>query len=291
MYSIRRTRDLFQNTSRSSTADRTRDIGFRCARSSTDVDSEINSGHYYGPCITRYDMQGDGAIDRLVYHTYSENGLEIWTEIDNEVDGIVDRIHDSRYDEFDNLVEHRYDEDGNGIFDGGVSYHYTYDEDGRPLIKEFDQGMDGDLETRELFEYQNGLLVKYQIDYRNEAGNNEADGIIDSITEYEYNEEDQVVFERTDHDADGIIDAEYSFIYNNNGHLIEKRSGDQVLIAYENDIAGNILNEWRYDLIDGSIRSHKRFVYDSHSNLLISDRLEENGFVNWRETCSYDCWH
>lgn len=83
----------------------------------------------------------DGDVDFWSAYEYASSGLLLSQEVDWEVDGVVDLVYEYIYDAADRLERFQYTYDS--VVD---SYTFTYDENGREVLDEYDVHDDGVLD-------------------------------------------------------------------------------------------------------------------------------------------------
>jgi hypothetical protein len=158
------------------------------------VGNEVQRGETY-----TYD--GDGRVAEVVYYGRSP---------ENAVERVIRHIYGE--DPPTEVVET--DVGGNGTVDSRTAY--TYDGDGRPLVIESSGGETALARTR--FRYDDdGRLLLEEID----SG---ADGSIDSVRRYVYDEEDEDVLlsQELDEGNDGSVERRIAYVYDEEGRLLSE---------------------------------------------------------------------
>jgi hypothetical protein len=148
----------------------------------------VARGAYPGPCVEEVDYEDDGTVNRLVFHTYDDDGLPAYTEYDDLTDSMVDGFRT-----------------------------YTYDDDGLLIYEEYHYGTDG-VDTLTTYIYdENGRLLKEETD-------NGGDGAVDAITIFFYDEDGQLLTREHDTDADGTVEMIDAYTYDEEGLLQGKET-------------------------------------------------------------------
>lgn len=145
-----------------------------------DEDGRVTEVVFYGPAP-------EGAVERVIRHTYGYDGRTETVETDLLGDGAVDSRLSTTYDDDGRplVVE------SSGLDEAPfVRTTYVYDEGGRPLREESDAGADGTIETvrRYVYDEEQDALVSEEIDEGN-------DGTVDRRIEYAYDEDGRLVSE------------------------------------------------------------------------------------------------
>ncbi len=123
------------------------------------------------------------------------------------------------------------DTDRNGDGRSDTRIHLSYSSEGNLVLREVDRGVDGSIEERHLWEYEDGVLQTYEID-------RDGDCQVDSRTSYYTDEDRHILWEDNDTDADGVIEERIMFAYDG-----EDRVGRVVDV----DADGRIERECDYD--------------------------------------------
>ncbi len=91
-----------------------------------------------------YDYNNDRAIDQIDRYTYDSNGNVIMISIDYNIDTTkVDSVKNYLYNDKNQIITERVDENGDGIIDVSINYIYT---NNVLTSKEYDYDNDGTLD-------------------------------------------------------------------------------------------------------------------------------------------------
>jgi len=182
-----------------------------------------------------HDGNADGIFELSARYYHDAGGKPLWTEISSF--GVLQSVLRWQYDDQGQLVRHVRDEDADGLLDFIREYGYnsrglvalietdddadsTIDSIGRyfyddndNLIRHEIEELDGSLlDSTRLYDWQDNLLVRYRWDLG-------ADGVIDSITQYNYDAEGREVLVEVDRQADGEFDDWTQTQYNASGKV------------------------------------------------------------------------
>lgn len=255
------------------------------------------------------DSNGDGEADSATTNVYDDDGKLLRIEEDNDLsDELVDKVSSFEYDAEGRRTQEE-------VYEGEAPASlttYTYDEDGNLTLREEDQGIDAALDAIEQWAFESGVLVSHELDNDGDGLVEERqtfdaegrvltdqgyhDGVLDSATTYEYDEDGNLVVERAmdgeatllslkqyaygegsrlteltvDGDGDGIDDAVTRWGYDAEGHLLiveERRSADPdapfvVTEDYTYDAEGRLIETTLDSDADGTPDGFERRRYE-----------------------------
>ena len=200
-------------------------------------------------------------------YEYDSIGNTTRWEFDRDSNGSADSFETYAYDELGNRVRTELDIDRDGSTEDISTFTYTL---GRMTRLERDQGANGTIDRIETYTYdESGHLLREEVD-RN------ADGSAERIHTYTYNEQGNRTREDTDRDGDGSADQSRIYVYHdatNNYQLQEERldmDGDgtpEQITTYSYDENGNLRRTEKDDGGNGSIDSTVEYAYDEHHNM------------------------
>jgi YD repeat-containing protein len=146
-----------------------------------DAAGRVSEIVYYGP-------GPQSAVERVIRHTYSDDGLRERVDTDLLGDGTIDLHVITVYDEEGRPLTIE-NSRGENVLAARTTYRYH--EDGRPLGEEIDRGANGLIESVRRYVYDEedkDLLLSIEIDEGN-------DGTIERRIAYTYDEEGRLVSE------------------------------------------------------------------------------------------------
>ena len=241
-------------------------------------------------------LDGQGNVLSTREYTYDENGNLI--EERRPFDGLSGDSTTYTYDENDNLISitNRY----TGSLSSSSTTNYTYDENGNLATASYGTAISGtdeefvmDRLTSYAYDGDNNL-VSESIDY-------DLDGNADRFINYTYDENDNLVSERTigpnshPNSLDGNTESFINYTYDENNNLIEEASNSQgigdfsLITSYAYDENNNLVQE-QYDYNDnGFIDILYTYTYDENNNL-VSESLDNdaNGVIEETVNYTYD---
>ncbi len=194
-----------------------------------DSDGNVLRERFYQP----YKKQG--CFYDVIEYTYDKNGNMLSREIDSWgadyycADGVVETRTTWTYDSDGNNLMTETDGSQEDPADGDPEYRvwFTYNEDGNVVLTETDGSWedpaDGDPDHRAWFTYdEDGNVVLEEMDI-------EADGIIDTIKTYSFDENGNITEFTTDEQLDDdFLDERRTYTYDASGNLLMvEGDGDQ----------------------------------------------------------------
>ncbi len=136
-------------------------------------------------CLT----PADGQLDQARHFEYDDAGHLVRERWDAHMDGVFEIVNSFVYDESGARVADVTDFGGDGAVERRIVYQN--DERGRPTIVAFDTRDDGSYETRIVHAYDGDLETSETTDF-------EADGLIDLVVTYRYDEMGRLLEERSE---------------------------------------------------------------------------------------------
>jgi hypothetical protein len=207
------------------------------------------------------DESMDGDIDMQVNYFYTASGQLLEEVFDRGADSIVEKKISYSYDEEGRILLIETDFDGDGVADSVENF--GYDEQGRQVAREFDADLDGEADSGEYTVFNEAGQVSVK--------ENRSEGLIDSMEEYTYDEEGNLLYVDKDSgdDADSEIDSRHFHTLSSDMLVIEIDEGmddeiDLIITHKFNENGDLIATEHDFDL-DGSGDSILSLLYNQGS--------------------------
>lgn len=146
-----------------------------------------------------YDIDGDGALDRIVTRDYDAGGNVTREADDTDNDGNPDATITWQYDHQGNRIREEKDENGDGQAD--KIYAWQFDTNGNMLQEAIDEDGDGIPEKINVRHYdENGNLIREEKDENGE-------GQADKIYTWQFDENGNLIREAKDENGDGFFET------------------------------------------------------------------------------------
>jgi len=227
--------------------------------------------------VSRFVSQANNETLETTDYQYDSLGRLSEESTDLDSDGTPERIKTYSYDENGNLTQKTNSID-NTI--ETLTYNTNNQITSRSVVSDSTQSI-------ESFTYTNGLLERFE----NDLG---ADGSIENITKYSYDESGNLSGYEVDKNADGNPEVVTSQLYENNRVSIisEDKNNDgtpDFIIAYHYDIRGNRTSHNIDISLDGFPNSLSTFTYDSNNNITRYEQDRDlDGIADYVEAYRYN---
>ena len=219
--------------------------------------STFDYDSYGNNILNEVDANNDGIIDYVANITYRNpttrhNAL---FESDTDFDGAIDLVTFHSYDANDNLTHSQMDNDGDGVYDADIYFHYSSNRCAELIIRY------NTLNTPHSF-----TTSRYNdnCDLLETRSETMSDGTLMYVHKYSYDKNGNNIRFTVDNDGDGDFDQIIWNEYDINGYLI----------LTEVDTNGDEVSEFRhlytYDLYGNRVRQEIRYETDDVADSVLT---------------------
>lgn len=169
------------------------------------------------PCQALWDDGDDGSVETIQHFTYEDGRLVIDAHYDADA-GAVISVTELVYDQQGRVWGRAMDVDGDGFRDRNV--YLAYDNQDRLSAEAADEGPDG--------RFDSFIHYSYGVDRRFAAVDFDADWVTDRFDDVVYtrDEHDRLIREDLDQGADGKLDSITSYLYDDSDDFLTTKLVD-----------------------------------------------------------------